>query len=209
MAKVVLSVLAHPDDAEFLCAGTLIRLRREHGFAVHIASMTAGDCGSVELPPLEISRLRRDEGAAAAAPDRRELPLHGGARPAHRLRRADAGEGHPVDAAGAAGHRANAQSRRLHGRSRDDQPRCPRRHVRGADPEFPGGARPRSADGAHSASVLLRRDRGEGRAGPRRAAELRDRHQRHAADQGRHARPPQQPAPGCSGITASISTSRR
>jgi LmbE family N-acetylglucosaminyl deacetylase len=67
MAKVVLSVLAHPDDAEFLCAGTLSRLRREHGFDVHIASMTAGDCGSVELPPLEISRMRRNEGAAAAA----------------------------------------------------------------------------------------------------------------------------------------------
>src|SRR5947209_8490470 len=67
MARVVLSVLAHPDDAEFLCAGTLIRLRREHGFEVHIASMTAGDCGSAELPPLEIGRRRRDEGAAAAA----------------------------------------------------------------------------------------------------------------------------------------------
>jgi N-acetylglucosamine malate deacetylase 1 len=67
MANVVLSVLAHPDDAEFLCAGTLIRLRREHGFEVHIASMTAGDCGSVEVGPLEISRMRRNEGAAAAA----------------------------------------------------------------------------------------------------------------------------------------------
>ena len=67
MPQVVLSVLAHPDDAEFLCAGTLVRLRQEHGFDVHIASMTAGDCGSVELSPLEIGRLRRDEGAAAAA----------------------------------------------------------------------------------------------------------------------------------------------
>src|SRR5258708_4735 len=67
MPKVVLSVLAHPDDAEFLCAGALIRLQREHGFEVHIASMTPGDCGSAELPPAEIARVRRAEGAAGAA----------------------------------------------------------------------------------------------------------------------------------------------
>jgi LmbE family N-acetylglucosaminyl deacetylase len=67
MAEVVLSVLAHPDDAEFLCAGTLIRLAREHGWKVHIATMTPGDCGSAELPPEEISRIRRAEGTAAAA----------------------------------------------------------------------------------------------------------------------------------------------
>jgi LmbE family N-acetylglucosaminyl deacetylase len=66
MNKIVLSVLAHPDDAEFLCAGTLIRLRQEHGFEVHIASMTAGDCGSVEHDAAEISRMRRAEGARAA-----------------------------------------------------------------------------------------------------------------------------------------------
>lgn len=66
MSDVVLSVLAHPDDAEFLCAGSLIRLAREHGWAVHIASMTPGDCGSAELPPDAIARLRRAEGAAAA-----------------------------------------------------------------------------------------------------------------------------------------------
>jgi LmbE family N-acetylglucosaminyl deacetylase len=67
MADVVLSVLAHPDDAELLCAGTLVRLAREHGWQVHIATMTPGDCGSAELPPDEISRVRRAEGAAAAA----------------------------------------------------------------------------------------------------------------------------------------------
>jgi N-acetylglucosamine malate deacetylase 1 len=67
MANVVLSVLAHPDDAEFLCAGTLYRLLHEHGWAVHIASMTPGDCGSPNLPPEEISRIRRAEGARAAA----------------------------------------------------------------------------------------------------------------------------------------------
>src|SRR5438105_9739749 len=66
MADIVLSVLAHPDDAEFLCAGTLLRLVREHGWQAHIASMTPGDCGSAELPPNEISRVRRAEGARAA-----------------------------------------------------------------------------------------------------------------------------------------------
>jgi LmbE family N-acetylglucosaminyl deacetylase len=67
MSQVVLSVLAHPDDAEFLCAGVLVRLRREKGWDVHIATMTPGDCGSSEHSPDEISRIRRAEGARAAA----------------------------------------------------------------------------------------------------------------------------------------------
>lgn len=66
MADTVLAILAHPDDAEFLCAGTLIRLRAERGWDVHIATMTAGDCGSNEYPPDEIARIRRQEGADAA-----------------------------------------------------------------------------------------------------------------------------------------------
>lgn len=60
-----LAVLAHPDDAEFLCAGTLIRLHREHGWAIHVATMTAGDCGSAEHTPDEIGRIRKAEGKAA------------------------------------------------------------------------------------------------------------------------------------------------
>ncbi|HEY7427645.1 MAG TPA: PIG-L family deacetylase [Gemmataceae bacterium] len=67
MADIVLSVLAHPDDAEFLCAGTLIRLAREHAWQVHIASMTPGDCGSAEHGPEDIARIRREEGARSAA----------------------------------------------------------------------------------------------------------------------------------------------
>lgn len=66
MADVVLSILAHPDDAEILCGGTLARLVREKGWQAHIATMTPGDCGSAELPPEEIGRIRRAEGAAAA-----------------------------------------------------------------------------------------------------------------------------------------------
>jgi LmbE family N-acetylglucosaminyl deacetylase len=67
MADRILSVLAHPDDAEFLCAGTLLRLRLEKGWEIHIASMTPGDCGSAELPPEQIAAIRRAEGARAAA----------------------------------------------------------------------------------------------------------------------------------------------
>jgi LmbE family N-acetylglucosaminyl deacetylase len=67
MTRIVLSVLAHPDDAEFVCGGTLIRLAREHQWQVHIASMTAGDCGSTQLGPEAISAVRRAEGHAAAA----------------------------------------------------------------------------------------------------------------------------------------------
>jgi LmbE family N-acetylglucosaminyl deacetylase len=66
MADVVLSILAHPDDAEFLCAGALIRLVRQHGWRAHIATMTPGDCGSVEHGPEEISLIRREEGRRAA-----------------------------------------------------------------------------------------------------------------------------------------------
>jgi LmbE family N-acetylglucosaminyl deacetylase len=67
MADVIVSILAHPDDAEFLCAGALIRLVREHGWQAHLTTMTPGDCGSAELPPEEISRIRREEGRRSAA----------------------------------------------------------------------------------------------------------------------------------------------
>ncbi len=67
MADVVLSVLAHPDDAEFLCAGTMLRLVREQGWTGHIATLTPGDCGSAELDAEAISELRRAEGHRAAA----------------------------------------------------------------------------------------------------------------------------------------------
>src|SRR5687767_11293016 len=65
MSQRVLSVMAHPDDAEFLCAGTLIRLQKK-GWEVHIASMTPGDCGSKELPRDKIAGVRIGEGRAAA-----------------------------------------------------------------------------------------------------------------------------------------------
>jgi LmbE family N-acetylglucosaminyl deacetylase len=61
-----LAIVAHPDDAEFLCAGTLALLWK-HGWQIEMATMTAGDCGSRDLGPEEISTIRKAEAAKAAA----------------------------------------------------------------------------------------------------------------------------------------------
>lgn len=61
-----LALMAHPDDAEFMCGGTLALLH-ERGWEIHLATMTPGDCGSDQLRPEEISRIRRVEAAQSAA----------------------------------------------------------------------------------------------------------------------------------------------
>jgi LmbE family N-acetylglucosaminyl deacetylase len=63
--RVALGFFAHPDDAEFLCAGTLARLA-DLGWEIHIATATAGDCGTISLPAEVIAQVRRKEAAAAA-----------------------------------------------------------------------------------------------------------------------------------------------
>lgn len=64
-APRILAIHAHPDDVEFQCAGTLALLKQK-GCQITIATMTAGDCGSAEMGPEEISRVRRDEARSAA-----------------------------------------------------------------------------------------------------------------------------------------------
>ena len=61
----LLSLLAHPDDAEILCGGTMLALA-ELGWRIHTATMSPGDCGSATLPPDEIAAIRRQEGAEGA-----------------------------------------------------------------------------------------------------------------------------------------------
>lgn len=63
--RVVLTLMAHPDDAEFTCGGTLIRLR-ELGWEVHIASLAPGDCGTMIENRWDISSRRTREATAAA-----------------------------------------------------------------------------------------------------------------------------------------------
>jgi N-acetylglucosamine malate deacetylase 1 len=62
----ILAVHAHPDDIETLAAGTLALLA-EAGHKIAIATLTAGDCGSVTEGPEETARIRRGEATAAAA----------------------------------------------------------------------------------------------------------------------------------------------
>lgn len=58
-------MFAHPDDAEFLSAGTLAHLA-DRGAKIHIATMTAGDCGSTKLPGAKIAQTRRREATESA-----------------------------------------------------------------------------------------------------------------------------------------------
>ena len=66
MNKSVLGIFAHPDDAEFVCAGTLSLLKKA-GWNIHIATMTPGDKGSATLSRKEISAVRKNEAASAAS----------------------------------------------------------------------------------------------------------------------------------------------
>ncbi|MFI5378299.1 MAG: PIG-L deacetylase family protein [Tepidisphaerales bacterium] len=65
MKNVVLAFVAHPDDAEFFCAGTLIRLA-ELGWEVHIATATPGDCGTMVHTRWDIASIRTREASKAA-----------------------------------------------------------------------------------------------------------------------------------------------
>ena len=62
----ILCVHAHPDDVEFLAAGTLALLAGR-GHDTTIVTMTPGDCGSDIHPPAEISTIRKNEASVAAA----------------------------------------------------------------------------------------------------------------------------------------------
>src|SRR3990172_824074 len=67
MAKErVLAFGCHPDDVEFMCAGTLALLAQK-GYEIHIATMTGGEGGSPNLGPQQIRAKRLKESADAVA----------------------------------------------------------------------------------------------------------------------------------------------
>lgn len=63
--SVVLAIMAHPDDIEITCAGTLALLKQA-GWEIHLATMTPGDLGSSTLSAKKISDVRRGEAQRSA-----------------------------------------------------------------------------------------------------------------------------------------------
>lgn len=61
----VLAIVAHPDDAELLCAGTLARARRD-GATVGVCILCRGDKGQPADRVANLAAVRRREAAAAA-----------------------------------------------------------------------------------------------------------------------------------------------
>ena len=62
----ILAVGAHPDDIEFMCAGTLAKYAKR-GDKVIMAIATNGEVGSTTLSKEEISKIRREEARASAS----------------------------------------------------------------------------------------------------------------------------------------------
>jgi LmbE family N-acetylglucosaminyl deacetylase len=62
---VALAIMAHPDDIEFVCAGTLIALRNA-GCSIVMINMATGDCGSAIYSREEAAAIRAKEAQRAA-----------------------------------------------------------------------------------------------------------------------------------------------
>ncbi|WP_432800092.1 PIG-L deacetylase family protein [Poriferisphaera sp. WC338] len=61
----IVTLMAHPDDAEIHCGGTLAKFS-QLGWDVHIVSLTGGQCGTIKHTPDEIMRIRIKEGTNSA-----------------------------------------------------------------------------------------------------------------------------------------------
>lgn len=61
----VLAIGAHPDDIEFVMAGTLLLLK-DAGWEAHYLNVASGSLGSLTMAPEETARVRRREARAAA-----------------------------------------------------------------------------------------------------------------------------------------------
>ena len=63
---IALAAAAHPDDIEFMMAGTLLRLK-DAGCEIHLWNLADGCCGSSVLSRAEAAAVRWEEAKASAA----------------------------------------------------------------------------------------------------------------------------------------------
>lgn len=64
-APAALAIAAHPDDIEFMMAGTLLLLRAA-GWQIHYLNVANGSCGGVQYNAARTAAIRRREAEAAA-----------------------------------------------------------------------------------------------------------------------------------------------
>lgn len=65
MSKTAFAIFAHPDDIEFVAAGTLALLQQA-GWETHYLTVSGGDCGSMQFNPQQTLEIRAKEGQTAA-----------------------------------------------------------------------------------------------------------------------------------------------
>ena len=62
---MAIAIAAHPDDIEFMMAGTLLLLKQA-GYEAHYMNLSTGSCGSQVYPPAQLRVIRKREAQAAA-----------------------------------------------------------------------------------------------------------------------------------------------
>ncbi|HTG45798.1 MAG TPA: PIG-L family deacetylase [Verrucomicrobiae bacterium] len=63
--RIALAIAAHPDDIEFMMAGTLLLLGSS-GFELHYMNLSSGNCGSMTTNPAQTRLIRRRESMESA-----------------------------------------------------------------------------------------------------------------------------------------------
>jgi LmbE family N-acetylglucosaminyl deacetylase len=63
--KAAIAIAAHPDDIEYMMAGTLLLLKGA-GYDIHYFNLLTGNCGSTVYSAAKTARVRRDEARRAA-----------------------------------------------------------------------------------------------------------------------------------------------
>jgi LmbE family N-acetylglucosaminyl deacetylase len=64
-APRVMAIAAHPDDIEFMMAGTMLLLKQT-GCELHYMNLSSGNCGSMTMSPSKTIRIRKAEAMNAA-----------------------------------------------------------------------------------------------------------------------------------------------